>query len=147
MRNNHPILKDHVKVGVGVIIYRDHKILLGKRINSHGHNTWSPTGGNLELYESPLSCAKREVMEETSLTLTQIKNGPWTNDVFVDENKHYITLFMFAQSEGDPIVNEPDKCLTWQWFDINSLPSPLFLPFNNLISTYPDIISSMLHEL
>ncbi|MGI9283023.1 MAG: nucleotide triphosphate diphosphatase NUDT15 [Endozoicomonas sp.] len=124
------------RIGVGVIVKRDNKILLGRRINSHGEGQWAFPGGHLEFGESPEECAARELMEETGLTLDQIRTGPYTNDVFTTEGKHYITLFMIAESStGTPEVKEPEKCLEWEWFEWNSLPAPLFLPIIHLKAT------------
>ena len=36
------------KVGVGVIIIKDGKFLMGWRKKSHGSGTWCPPGGHLE---------------------------------------------------------------------------------------------------
>jgi len=33
---------------------------------------------------------------------------------------------------GTPEVCEPDKCARWEWFSWDALPSPLFLPVENL---------------
>ena len=57
------------RVGIGVLIFKEQKILLGKRIMSHGSGTWSPPGGHLEFRESFEECAIREVNEETGLTI------------------------------------------------------------------------------
>lgn len=122
-----------VRVGVGVIILDGTKILLGKRKNAHGSGTWSPPGGHLEFGETPQECARREVLEETGLTINKITAGPYTNDFFQQEQKHYITLFMVAQyAGGNPELLEPNKCESWQWFDVNQLPQPLFLPMMNI---------------
>ena len=123
------------KIGVAVIVHRDSKILLGRRKNSHGEGHWAFPGGHLEFGETPMDCARRELMEETGLEVRRIKPGPYTNDVFSGENKHYITLFMLAEpGSGEPRVMETDKCLEWEWFDWGQLPSPLFLPIRNLIA-------------
>ena len=40
----------------------------------------------------------------------------FTNDVFVVDQKHYVTLYMeTSRSEGQPRVVEPDKCDEWVW--------------------------------
>ena len=45
-----------------------------------------------------------------------------------------ITLYAIGDSsEGDPELKEPEKCEKWGWFKWSSLPSPLFLPIENLI--------------
>lgn len=122
------------RVGVGVIITKDNTILLGKRINSHGHNSWAPPGGHLEFLESPEACAQREVFEETGISIKNIRPILFTNDIFQPDNKHYITIFMAADYDsGLPTILEPDKCLEWKWFFWDHLPSPLFLSFENFL--------------
>ncbi|MBN2280201.1 MAG: NUDIX domain-containing protein [Candidatus Marinimicrobia bacterium] len=125
--------KNRPKVGIGVIIRKEGKILLGKRINAHGEGTWSFPGGHLEFGESWQECALREVKEETGLRIKNIRFFKATNDIFKKEQKHYITLFMECEYESGELQNlEPDKCEKWDWFDWNDLPGNLFLPIKNL---------------
>ena len=124
---------NEVAVGVGVFLIRHGKVLLGERHGSHGVGTWALPGGHLEFGESVESCAQREVLEETGLEITDVKNIAFTNDIFEKEGKHYVTLFVIAgQCDGEPVVIEPDKCKGWSWFDWAALPSPLFTPIANL---------------
>jgi len=124
------------KVGVGVFIIRNKKILMGQRINAHGEGTWSLPGGHLEFFETFEDCAKREVMEETGLKITDVTFATATNDMFEKENKHYITIFVKSKnSEGVAKVMEPNKCLKWDWFNWDNLPKQLFLPLENLRKT------------
>jgi len=124
------------QVGVGVIVIRDRRILLHRRKNAHGAGTWSCPGGHLEFGESWEECARREVMEEAGIRIRNIRFGTATNDIFEKEDKHYITLFMLADHDsGEPKVMEPDKCAGWEWFEWGQLPTPLFLPFVNLLKT------------
>jgi 8-oxo-dGTP diphosphatase len=121
------------RVGVGVLVWYDRKVLLGRRRGAHGAQTWSFPGGHLEFGESWEACAAREVREETGLELDSLGFAAVTNDVFVDEGKHYITVFMQGQARSSAAERrEPDKCEGWQWFDWSDLPSPLFLPIRNL---------------
>lgn len=121
-------------VGIGVIIRNNNEILLGLRKNAHGAQTWAPPGGHLEFGESFQACAAREVAEETGLIVTNIAQGPTTNDIFEAEQKHYVTIFMIASYQGgQPQVLEPHKCEQWQWFALDALPSPLFLPLENML--------------
>jgi 8-oxo-dGTP diphosphatase len=124
------------KVGIGVLINKNGKILLGKRINAHGEGTWSPPGGHLEFGETPLDCAKREVAEECGVIASNWRKGPYTNDIFEIESAHYVTLFVLANWESkEPSILEPDKCTQWKWFDIKDLPKNLFLPIKNLLNS------------
>jgi 8-oxo-dGTP diphosphatase len=123
-------------VGVGAIILRHGLVLLGQRVGSHGAGTWALPGGHLEFGETVEECAAREVREETGLILQRLKAAPYTNDLFASDEKHYVTLFVIAEShEGEAVVLEPDKCLGWQWFRWSALPSPLFRPLQTLVST------------
>lgn len=122
------------KVGVGVLIKKGEKILLGKRKNAHGAGDWCPPGGHLEYGESFEACARREVEEETGLYLESVKFGTVTNDIFEKEGKHYVTIIMVAElSHGEPEIKESEKCEKWEWFEWDTLPEPLFLSEINLL--------------
>jgi 8-oxo-dGTP diphosphatase len=125
-------------VGVGVIVEREGKVLLGKRKGSHGAGYWSFAGGHLEFGETVEQCAARELLEETDLQALSFKIGPWTNDIF-ENNKHYITLFVFVpEFRGEPKLMEKEKCEGWEWFDWNQLPTPLFAPVSSLLAKLRD---------
>ncbi len=121
------------RVGVGIAVVKEGRVLLGKRKGAHGAETWSFPGGHLEFGESVEECACRELAEETGLKALSLQLGPWTNDL-IDETKHYITLFAFVDHfEGELRLLEPHKCEGWEWFGWDELPAPLFLPVHSLI--------------
>jgi len=127
-------MPDRPKVGLGVIIIKDNKVLLGQRKNAHGEGSWCPPGGHLEYGETWEECAQRETLEETGIKIKNIHFGTATNDIFTKESKHYITIHMLADyQEGEPQVMEPDKCEQWDWFTWDNLPQPLFVPAQNLL--------------
>jgi 8-oxo-dGTP diphosphatase len=128
-------MQHHQRPGVGVcvIIRNGDRVLLGLRSAGHGAGTWQFPGGHLEFGESIESCALREAREETGLDLVNPQLGPYTNDIFSAEGRHYVTLFVRADyAGGAPEVCEPDKCACWEWFSWEDLPEPLFLPVANL---------------
>jgi 8-oxo-dGTP diphosphatase len=121
------------QVGVGVIIVRDGKVLLGLRRGSHGAGAWALPGGHLEWGESVESCARREVKEETGLHLGVVSQGPYTNDVMAAEGKHYVTCFVESTAlAGEAQVLEPAKCERWAWFAWSAMPEKLFQPLKTL---------------
>jgi len=127
-------MTERPKVGVGVIIIKDDKILLGKRKNAHGEGGWCYPGGHLEYGESWEACSRRETMEETGIAIKNIRFGGVTNDIFENEQKHYITICMVADfASGEVKLMESDKCEKWEWFEWDKLPRPLFLPTQNLL--------------
>lgn len=122
------------RIGVGVIIRKDNKILLGKRKNAHGTGSWCPPGGHLEFMESIEDCARRETEEEVGLKIKNIQKAVYTEDFFKLEDRHYITMLVTTDWEsGDPELLEPEKCEEWKWFSWDELPEPLFLPMKNHI--------------
>lgn len=126
-------MKQRPYVGVAAIVIKNGKVLLGKRKNSHGAGTWQFPGGHLEFNESVEDCARREVFEETGIKIKNVRLGPYTNDIFIDEQKHYITLFAISEFDsGELKLREPDKCEAWNWFEWSKLPKPSFLPIKNL---------------
>jgi 8-oxo-dGTP diphosphatase len=127
-------MEERPKVGVGTFIKKDNKILLLKRKNAHGDGTWSLVGGHLEFKETPEQCAVREVMEEAGIKIKNPKSVAFTNDIFEEENNHYITIYVMADYESGEVSNmEPQKCEKLEWHDWSNLPSPLFIPVQNLI--------------
>ena len=91
------------QVGTAIIITRDDKVLLMKRKGAHGTGTWSTPGGHLDFGETLDGCAAREAKEEVGLDVTDIRFRTVTNDVFEEEGKHYITIWMDGKSfSGEP---------------------------------------------
>jgi 8-oxo-dGTP diphosphatase len=132
-------IKKYPNVGVAGIVMKKDKVLLGKRINSHGDGTLSFPGGHLEYGESIEECVIREVREETDLNISLIDSTPFsiTNDIFEQDNKHYVTLYLRGKYfSGEAKVMEPRKSLFWDWFtweEVLSRKNELFLPIQNLI--------------
>lgn len=121
------------KVGVGVIVVKDNKVLLGKK-NTRSQGSWCFPGGHLEFKEEPKACAIREVKEEAGISIKNIRLGSYTNDIFEKEGKHYVTLFMISEyASGEVSVMEPENFEKWEWFEWSKLPKPLFMPIQNLL--------------
>ena len=134
-----------VKIGVGVLVWRDRQLLLGKRLMKDQRSCWQFPGGHMEKGESVIECASREVREETGLKVKALRHLGFTDKTFVIERQQYITLLVSALYEsGEAKTLEPDKCELWQWFDYTQLPAPLFKPIEIFISQQDDLYS--LHQ-
>lgn len=124
------------QVGVGVFIRHQDKILLGRRRGSHGEGTWALPGGHLEFKEELDACVRREIAEETNLTVANVHVGTLSNDVFEHEDLHYVTIFMVCDyTGGDLRIMEPERCEEWRWCGWDEIPRPVFLPLENLLKT------------
>src|SRR3989344_5235575 len=109
---------DYPRIGVGIFVKKNDRILLQKRIGAHGANTWSLPGGHLEMYEPIEDCAARETFEEFGITIKNPKILGFTNDIMKDEQKHYITFFVDSElGEGTPTIKEPNKTAAFSRFD------------------------------
>lgn len=127
-------------IGVATLVWQQGRLLLGERINPGSVNCWQFPGGHLEYGEDVLTCAQREVREETGLEIHRFKLAGYNRDVFINNMRHYVTLFVSAQwLRGEPEVREPEKCLGWQWYVPSQLPEPLFTPISDLLKTHPDL--------
>lgn len=114
------------KVGIGVLIFKDGKVLLGKRKSSHGAGEYAFPGGHLEYMEGFQECARRETKEETGMEIDNIRFS-CLNNVKKYHPKHYVHIGLTADwKSGEPKIMEPDKLESWDWYDIDHLPQPLF---------------------
>ncbi len=134
-------------VGVGVIIMNTGKVLLLKRTGSHGAGTWSCPGGHIDFGESIEECAIRETKEETGLEIENIRFKGMTNDIFLDEHKHYVTIWVTGERRGGKEnIASPREATEIEWFEWNTLPHPLFLPMQNLVDgNYYPLLSQVPH--
>ena len=60
---------DYPRVGVGAIVLHEGRVLLVKRGHAPGLGLWSVPGGLVDLGETTVDAARREVDEETGLTV------------------------------------------------------------------------------
>jgi 8-oxo-dGTP diphosphatase len=117
-----------IGIGIGVMIFKDGKVLFKKRKTSHGSGEYSFPGGHLEYMESFESCAQRETLEEAGIYIKNIRVNYLANIKKYDP-KHYVDIGVVADWEsGEPQVLEPEKNESWEWFDLDSFPEPLFYP-------------------
>ncbi|MBU1292910.1 NUDIX domain-containing protein [Patescibacteria group bacterium] len=138
---------DRPRVGVGVVIRRAGKILLGMRAGSHGAGLWALPGGFIEGGETFEETTCREVYEETGLTNLLVQGLiSISNDCVYD--KHFVSIGMLADClEGEPVVMEPHKSRNWKWFNLEELPEDIFLPSKRVLENWKKgIVYTKEHE-
>lgn len=128
-------MKGHPRIGVGIVITRDDQVLLIRRDSVHGSGTWSTPGGHLDHGETPEECAVREAMEETGVEVGGVRFLAITNDLFDEEAKHYVTIWMEGEyRSGEATLGAAHEMSDVRWFPWGRLPDPLFLPLKNLLN-------------
>lgn len=124
------------RVGIGVMIFRDGKVLLARRKGSHGAGAYAFPGGHLEYGESFDTCARREVREECGIDIQNIE-FLFVANILDFMPKHYVHLTLTADwAAGEPQVLEPEKSESWGWFELSNLPAPLFKPCQMSVESY-----------
>jgi len=124
------------KVGIGVMIFKNGKVLLGKRKSSHGAGEYSFPGGHLEYMEGFEECAIRETLEESGIKIKNIKFLCIKN-AFLYKPEHYIHIGLIADWKSrEPKNLEPEKCEGWSWYDLDNLPKPIFNLAGLMIDSY-----------
>lgn len=125
------------RVGVGVLIVKEGKVLIGKRKGSHGAGQYALPGGKLEWRETWEQCARREILEETGIELIGDVTYAYTCEAVIDDDNHWITVFMRADVPADTtaVNTEPDKCEGWEWMEWgdDKVPTPRFLPLDIIL--------------
>ena len=126
-----------VRVGTGVMIFKDGKVLLGKRKAKLGFGKWCFPGGHLEFGETFKENAIRETKEETNLNIIPKRIISLNNGMLDD--RHYVTIGMLGEiKSGEVKLTEPDKCERWDWFSLNDLPEPMLEETIEVIKQYKE---------
>ena len=128
---------EHItKVGVGVLVLKDGKVLLGKRLGSHGTNEYGGPGGHLEYGETIEQAALREIAEECGIKVKNLRML-CVSDLLTYFPKHYVDVGFVANWEsGEPKVLEPHKLESWKWYDMDNMPSRLFGCMTAYVESY-----------
>lgn len=138
-------IKKQVKVGFGVMLLRDGKILLGKRHDEaekasselHGEGTWTMPGGKMHFGEKFEEACRRETLEETGIKIdpSKLKLISLTNNLVPDA--HFVTLGFLSQDfHGTARVMEPDEITEWRWYEIDQVPDNMYPPSREVLDNY-----------
>ena len=132
-------------IGVGIMILKDNKILLGLRnpdkvkasSELQGQGTWTMPGGKVEFMEKLIDAAKRELEEETSLIANKLDLLCISDDM--TDTAHYVTVgFIVREYKGEVKTMEPETILEWKWFSLDNLQENLYNPSKKCIDKYKE---------
>ena len=124
-------------LGVGAVLVRDGRVLVGLRRGGPSTGTWSFPGGKVEHGETTEETALRELREETGLAAARPHALPFVTVDEVEPGTVFETRFVLLRWVGGEAQEpEPHKCGDWQWVaweELEQLPGPLFAPVASLV--------------
>lgn len=116
---------DRPIVGVGVVIWRDDKVLLIRRAKPPRQGEWSLPGGAQKVGETVFDAARREVLEETGLTIDVLGLVDVADSIQRDESGrvryHYTLVDVFAAWRAGE-ATAGDDAAEAAWVGLDSLP-------------------------
>jgi len=139
------MMKKNARVGVGIMILKDNKVLLGKRHTDpdkadselHGEGTWTMPGGKVDYRERLGEAITREVFEEIGIKISEVNLQVISITDEIAEDVHFITIgFLCEELDGEPKIMEPDEIVKWQWFQLDNPPENMFPPSRKILNKF-----------
>jgi ADP-ribose pyrophosphatase YjhB (NUDIX family) len=105
----------HPQLAVSAAIFRDDRILLVRRARSPAKGVYSLPGGRVEFGESLHAALRREVTEETALSIEIIDLAGWREVLpAATGGGHYLIMSFAARwLSGEPVLNEELDDFKW----------------------------------
>ena len=111
-------------ISVLLLPIKKNKIFLIKRANTGWEDgKWSIPGGRVEIGDSIMESAIRELKEEVAIEIKkqdlELVHVEYIKDKFIN------FFFSFTPNNTNIIPQEEDKVSDYGWFDLNNLPEPI----------------------
>lgn len=118
-------------VTTDTLVFREGKecieVLLIKRKKEPYKDFWALPGGFLEIEETPLEGARRELIEETNLDIEVLKEVGTFGDIDRDPRGRTITIVFYTFIHDNQQVAQPKSdAAEVKWFSVKNIPSMAF---------------------
>ena len=121
---------------------KEPKVLLIQRGHEPFKGCWAFPGGFMNMDETTVQCAVRELEEETGLKVADIQQIGAYSKVDRDPRGRTVTVAYLAIIEKPEAVKGLDDAAKAQWFPISALPK-LALDHEEIMKDAKELISSL----
>ena len=124
------------KVGVGVMVTREGRILLVRRAMNPEKGKWSIPAGFLDYGEDPVVTAEREVLEETNLhvSITGLVDVYYNQEALHQGGASIFILYRAHIVDGD--IRAGDDADKAEFFSVDDLPELAFASTRDAIQRW-----------
>ncbi len=129
-------LRKDIQPCVGVMIFKDGKVLLGKRLGKHAPGEYSFPGGRVDYMESLTGAVQRETEEESGIKIKNIKFQCVANIDRYSYRHDLLVCFTADYDSGEVRTKIDERIGDWNWYELDNLPKPIFLPTGILIDSH-----------
>jgi 8-oxo-dGTP diphosphatase len=117
------------RLGCGVAIVVDGRILLLKRRTDPEAGCWGLPGGKVDLYETAAHAAEREIREELGIGIAATTLLCLVDQIDQARGEHWFApVYLVRTFTGEPVIVEPDKHDGLAWFPLDAPPEGLTVP-------------------
>lgn len=132
-----------LRAAVYLILLNDDKVLLSRRFNTGWMDgKYSLIAGHLDGNEAVFDTMVREALEEAGIKINRNDLIPIRVLHRKSDNQEYVDFFFMTERwEGEPSIQEPNKCDDMSWFPINNLPENVLTYVKETVETCRDNVS------
>ncbi len=114
------------RVGCGVAILREGRLLLVQRRGAPEAGSWSFPGGKVDPFEPTETAAARETAEELGIAVGPLALLCVVDLIDREADTHWVSpVYRADRFTGEPRIVEPHKHEALGWFALDALPAPL----------------------
>ena len=140
-----------IKVAVDTVVFGYDKkglsVLLIERKSPDGKKKWALPGGFVEVNEDLLDAAKRELKEETNLSLTYLKQFETFGAVDRDKRGRVISIaHLVLINKSKRSIKAGDDAKSVKWLPLNMMPKLAF-DHNEIIDKATDVLRKKIASL